>query len=193
VKRNIATLAVIILAITAMLIAGKYMSRSSIKAGISGSADARGQAAPEFALKDTAGNTLRLADLRGKAVLLNFWATWCPPCKVEIPWFIELQKRYGPQGLQVVGVAMDESSKEAVAKFAREQGINYTIVHGDDQVGDSYGGIQALPTTFYIGRDGKIVKRVFGLASHKEVEESVRAALNQGEPAVAEKKTASGN
>jgi peroxiredoxin len=185
-KRNVLVLAVLIAAITAMLLAGKYATRGTVKAGMPAAGELNGQVAPNFELKDTSGKTVRLADLRGKAVLLNFWATWCPPCKVEIPWFIELQKQYGPQGLQVIGVAMDEAGTELVSKYAREAGINYPILLGNDNVGDAYGGIQALPTTFYIGRDGKVVRRVFGLASHKDVERNVRAALGQGESKLAE-------
>jgi thiol-disulfide isomerase/thioredoxin len=128
-----------------------------------------------------------LTDYKGQVVLLNFWATWCPPCKIEIPWFVDLQKQYGPQGLQIVGIAMDDGNpRDDIAKFTREMGVNYTILLGNDKVADAYGGVEALPTTFYIGRDGKIVSRIFGLVSHHEVEENVRAALQQG-PAVAQK------
>jgi cytochrome c biogenesis protein CcmG/thiol:disulfide interchange protein DsbE len=187
-KRNLVLLAVLIAAITIMLTAGKYATRGTVRAGISGSGDLNGQVAPDFQLKDVSGKTVRLADLRGKAVLLNFWATWCPPCKVEIPWFVELQKQYGPEGLQVIGVSMDENGEELVSKYVAEAGINYPILMGNDEVGDAYGGIHALPTTFYIGRDGKVVRRVFGLASHKEVEQNVRAALSQGDSKLAESK-----
>src|SRR5512138_1648113 len=110
-----------------MIVGGQYLARHG--AGLTHSSDAvKGKPAPDFALKDLNGNTVRLADLRGKAVLLNFWATWCPPCKVEIPWFVDLQKQYGPQGLQIVGVAMDDAGPDAIAKFAKEMGINYTVL-----------------------------------------------------------------
>src|ERR1700692_1154101 len=79
--------------------------------------------APDFSLQSLDGTSMRLSDFRGKAVLLNFWATWCGPCKIEMPWFIELQKQYQAQGLQIVGVAMDDSSKEDIAKFAQEMGV----------------------------------------------------------------------
>jgi len=135
------------------------------------------QMAPNFALKDLNGNTIQLSDLRGKAVVLNFWATWCPPCKAEIPSFIELQKKYGPQGLQIVGISMDDGGKGVVVPFARDMGINYKVLLGNSEVGDMYGGIQALPTTFYIGRDGKVLEYVPGLISHYEVEQNIKAAL----------------
>ena len=103
-----------------------------------------------------------------------------------MPWFVDLQEQYGPQGLQIVGIAMDEgNAHDAVAKFSKEMGLNYPILLGNDKIADQYGGVDSLPTTFYIGRDGKIVTRVFGLVSHREIEDNVRAALKQG-PAVAQ-------
>lgn len=144
-----------------------------------GVANVKGREAPDFELQDVStGKSVRLSDFRGKAVLLNFWATWCPPCKVEIPWFIDLQKQYANDGLVVLGVAMDDASQQEIAKFAKDMSINYPILLGTDRVGNVYGGVEALPTTFYIGRDGKVVNRVFGLHSHSEVEEDVKATLN---------------
>jgi peroxiredoxin len=191
-KRDATVIVVVVLVIAGMLIAGKHLTKPQTPgASISGSNKViQGQPAPDFQLTDLDGNTVRLSDLRGKAVLLNFWATWCPPCKVEMPWFVDLQKQYGPQGLQIVGVAMDEgNAHDAVAKFAREMGLNYAVVLGNDKVADQYGGVDALPTTYYIGRDGKIVTRVFGLVSHREIEDNIRAALKEG-PAVAQNATA---
>ena len=91
--------------------------------------------APDFELQTLDGKNLKLSDLRGKAVLLNFWATYCGPCKVEMPWFVELQKEYGPQGFQIIGVAMDDASTEDIAKFAKEMGVNYPILIGKESVG----------------------------------------------------------
>src|ERR1700691_5268871 len=104
--------------------------------------------APDFSLESLDGKSLRLSDLRGKAVLLNFWATWCGPCKIEMPWFVDLQNQYGSQGLQIVGVAMDDASKEDIAKFAKDMGVNYPVLIGKDSVGDEYGGVNALPQSF---------------------------------------------
>ncbi len=188
-KRDAVVIVVVVVVVAGMLIAGRHLAKSPATGpALSGSNTAiRGQAAPDFQLTDLQGNPVRLSGLRGKAVLLNFWATWCPPCKIEIPWFVDLQKQYGPQGLQIVGIAMDDGRpRDDIAKFTREMGVNYTILLGNDKVADAYGGVEALPTTFYIGRDGKIVSRIFGLVSHHEVEENVRAALQQG-PAVAQK------
>ena len=87
-----------------------------------------GQTAPDFTLESLDGKTVRLSDFRGKGVLLNFWATWCQPCKIEMPWFAELQKQYGPQGLQIVGVAMDDASPKEIGEFAHDLGVNYPIL-----------------------------------------------------------------
>ncbi len=181
-KRDATVIIVVILVIAGMLIAGKHLAKQPAGPVISGSnAAVKGKDAPNFQLMDLHGKPVHLADFRGKAVLLNFWATWCPPCKIEMPWFVDLQKQYGPQGLQIVGVAMDDGdAHDKVAKFAQEMGLNYTVLLGNDKVADQYGGVDALPTTYYIGRDGKIVTRVYGLVSHKEIEENVRAALSQG-------------
>jgi thiol-disulfide isomerase/thioredoxin len=182
VKRNLMIVGVLVVVITAMLVAGKYLARQQAgsDAGLS-AGDVKGQVAPDFALKTLDGKTLRLSDLKGKAVLLNFWATWCSPCKIEMPWFVDLQKQYGPQGLQIVGVAL-QSELPDIKKFTQQIGVNYPIVIGNDDVGNRYGGIQGLPTTFYVGRDGKLVTRYFGLVSHREIEQSIQAALKQGEP-----------
>ncbi len=124
---------------------------------------------------------------KGKAVLLNFWATWCQPCKIEMPWFVELQKQYGPGGLQVLGIAMDDASPQDIAQFAKDLGVNYPVLIGKEAVGNAYGGVQFLPETFYIGRDGKIVDRVFGLKGRGEIEDDVKKALAQGQAVQAQR------
>ncbi len=134
--------------------------------------------APDFSLESLDGKTLRLSDFRGKAVLLNFWATWCGPCKIEMPWFVDLQNQYGSQGLQIVGVAMDDGSKEDIAKFAKEMGVNYPILIGKDSLADQYGGVPALPQSFLIARDGKIVDKIVGLRGKSEIEDAIKKALN---------------
>jgi thiol-disulfide isomerase/thioredoxin len=132
---------------------------------------------------------MSLSELRGKAVLLNFWATWCGPCKIETPWLVELQREYGSQGLQVVGVAMDDSGKEDIEKFAHEMGVNYPVLLGKEAVGDAYGGVPALPESFFIGRNGKIVDRIIGLKGRGEIEDAIKKALNT-EPGAAPSNTA---
>jgi thiol-disulfide isomerase/thioredoxin len=134
--------------------------------------------APDFTLESLDGKNTRLSDFRGKAVLLNFWATWCGPCKIETPWLVEMQKEYGPQGLQVVGVAMDDSGKDEIAKFAKEMGVNYPVLLGKEEVGDAYGGVPALPESFFIGRNGKIVDKIMGLEGKAEIESAIKKALD---------------
>jgi peroxiredoxin len=95
-----------------------------------------------------------------------------------------MQKQYGPNGFQVLGIAMDDAGKEDIAKFAREMGVNYPILIGKEAVGDAYGGVQFLPSTFFIDRDGKVVDRVFGLKSRSEIEDDIKAAMAQGRVAV---------
>lgn len=139
----------------------------------------QGQPAPDFTLSTLDGKKMTLSDFRGKAVLLNFWATWCEPCKVEMPWFVDLQKKYASQGLQVVGIAMDDASPADIASFAQKLGVNYPVLIGKEEVGAQYGGIEYLPSTFYIGRNGKILDHVFGLVSKSEIETDIQKALGQ--------------
>jgi peroxiredoxin len=177
VKRDPVILIVVAMVISVMLVFGIQKARNASSAHNAGKL--QGQLAPDFALASLDGKTLKLSDYRGKAVLLNFWATWCEPCKIEMPWFVDLQKKYGPQGLQVVGVAMDDASPKEIGVFAQKLGVNYPIVIGKEEVGTQYGGVQFLPSTFYIGRDGKILDRVFGLVSRSEIESNIQKALAQ--------------
>src|SRR5712692_1483920 len=164
-----------------MLFIGIHTARRAAPGSATASLDIKGHTAPEFALQSVDGNTVHLSDFRGKAVILNFWATWCSPCTIEMPWFVELQRQYGPEGLQVLGVAMDDASKEDIAKFAKDMGVNYPILIGKESVGDAYGGVQFLPTTYFIGRDGKVVGHEFGLKSRSEFEDNIKKALSQGQ------------
>jgi peroxiredoxin len=175
VKRDPVVLIVIAIVISLMLVFGIQKARHNSN-GVGG-AKLLNQPAPDFALASLDGKTLKLSDYHGKAVLLNFWATWCEPCKIEMPWFVDLQKKYGPQGLQVLGVAMDDAPVKDIADFSQKMGVNYPIVIGKEEVGTQYGGVQYLPSTFYISRDGKIVDRVFGLVSRSEIEANVQKAL----------------
>ncbi len=113
-----------------------------------GLADLRGKIAPGFTLKTPDGKTVSLADYKGKAVLLNFWATWCAPCKLEMPWLIELQKQYASQGFTVLGVSEDDPPASAVSAFAQKMGINYPVAMANDAVGKAYGGVDSLPTSY---------------------------------------------
>jgi thiol-disulfide isomerase/thioredoxin len=174
-KRNPLALIVVAVVVAGMLYFGFHSARRSAPAT---PRLTRASLAPDFTLESLDGKNMRLSDLRGHAVLLNFWATWCSPCKIEMPWFVELQKQYGAQGLQIVGVAMDDASKEDIAQFAKDMGVNYPILIGKESVGDQYGGVPALPETFFIGRDGKLIDKIIGLKGKSEIEDDVKKALN---------------
>jgi thiol-disulfide isomerase/thioredoxin len=123
------------------------------------------QAAPDFTLKDASGQTVKLSQFKGKVVLLNFWATWCGPCKIEIPWFIAFEKQYKDRGFAVVGVAMDEDGWDVVKPYIETRQVNYRVVMGDDVVAQLYGGVESLPTTFLIDREGRVASVHIGLVS----------------------------
>jgi len=137
--------------------------------------------APDFALKDADGKTVRLSDYKGKVVLLNFWATWCGPCKIEIPWFMDFQRKHKDRGFVVIGVAMDDDGWDVVKPFVNQYAINYRIVLGDDRVSEAYGGVEALPTTFLIDRESRIADTHVGLAARSDFEDGIQNLLNDGE------------
>ncbi len=132
-------------------------------------------AAPEFRLLDLQGRPVALSAFRGKVVILDFWATWCPPCRREIPDFVSLQNQYKDQGLQIVGVALDEADK--VHGFAEANGMNYPVLLGDDNVAALYGGISGIPTTFIIDRRGNIVERFEGFTQRSVFESKIKQLL----------------
>jgi thiol-disulfide isomerase/thioredoxin len=174
--RNPLALVVVAVVAAAMLYFGIHMARRS--AGSAPGPLGYGTPAPNFTLETLDGKNMSLSDLKGKAVLVNFWATWCGPCKIETPWLVELQNQYGAQGLQVVGVAMDDSGKDEIAKFAKDMGMNYPVLIGKEAVGDAYGGVPALPESFFVGRDGKIVDKIVGLRDRSDIEDSIKKALS---------------
>jgi len=139
--------------------------------------DKERQAAPEFSLKDADGKTVRLSDYKGKVVLLDFWATWCGPCKIEIPWLKEFQRKFRDRGFEIIGVSMDDEGWPIVKPFVTELAINYRIVLGDDTTAQLYGGVDSLPTTFVIDREGKIAVVHVGLTSKSEIENGIEQVL----------------
>ena len=175
-KRSPLVLIVVAFVVALMLYIGYHQARRT--GGSSAQRLTQSKVAPDFSLESLDGGTMRLSDLRGTAVLLNVWATWCGPCKIEMPWFVDLQKQYGSQGFQIVGVAMDDASKEDIGTFAKDMGVNYPILIGKESVGDQYGGVPALPESFLISRDGKIVDKIVGLIGKAEIEDAVKKALN---------------
>jgi len=133
--------------------------------------------APDWELQDLDGKTIHSSVFKGKVVVLDFWATWCPPCRAEIPGFIELQNKYQAQGLAVVGVSVDQAGLDTVKSFAKKLGINYPVVLTDAKIDTAYGGIDGLPTTFVIDRTGRIVKQHSGFTEKSEIEAEIKPLL----------------
>jgi thiol-disulfide isomerase/thioredoxin len=137
-------------------------------------------------IKDLQDHDVSLADYKGKIVLVNFWATWCEPCQIEIPWMMEFQKRYGPRGFTILGVSMDEDGKKAVAPFleksrfdldSQKQAMNYPILLGNDAIAAKFGGILGLPTSMLFSRDGQKIKTITGLVDHDDLAKAIEGQL----------------
>ncbi len=157
-------------------------------------ADASGDhpLAPNFTVTDLSGRKINLADYKGKVVMLDFWATWCGPCRIEIPGFVELQNRYRDQGLAIIGMSMDDGP-EPVRDFYSEFKMNYPVALADERLAELYGGILGLPTTFLIGRDGRIYAKHVGASAVSTFEEEIKKLLAaQGPGDLAEFKQAGG-
>ncbi len=173
-KRNFAALLSLASAVFLSACSGRSTKVSAkacagMPAKVSYTAPSGRKMAPDFKLTDSNGNSVRLSDYAGKVVLLNFWATWCGPCQLEIPWFIEFEQQYKSQGFEVIGVSMDDDGWTAVKPYLAERKINYRILLGDDSVTQLYGGVDSLPTTFLIDRDGKFAfSPHIGLAAKSE-------------------------
>jgi thiol-disulfide isomerase/thioredoxin len=133
--------------------------------------------APNFVLKTSDGKTLELKKLAGKVVVVNFWATWCGPCRAEIPGMIEVYERYRSKGLEIVGVSLDLGGWDRVKPYVDRAKITYPIVIGDGNLADAYGGIEAIPTTFFIDKQGNIIEKHLGYMSKADFEERVKKIL----------------
>jgi thiol-disulfide isomerase/thioredoxin len=132
----------------------------------------------DFTMKDVEGRDVSLDSFKGKVVILDFWATWCGPCKVEIPHFIEFQEKYGPKGLQIVGVSVDDPVDKLVP-YVKEMGMNYPVLQGlgHDEVQDAYGPIMGIPVSVMISRDGKVCATHTGLTSKEVFEREIQSLL----------------
>jgi cytochrome c biogenesis protein CcmG/thiol:disulfide interchange protein DsbE len=131
----------------------------------------------DFNLPTTDGRLLKLSDYKGKVVILDFWATWCPPCRKGIPDLVELKKKYGSKGVEIIGISVDKETKPDVVPFIKDYKINYPVVYGNTNVYQQYGGIRAIPTSFIIDKEGKIVASYEGLISKAAYEDHIKKLL----------------
>ena len=143
----------------------------------SGQSTMEGKQAPAFSLKGADGKSLELKSLAGKVVVVNFWATWCPPCRAEIPGMQEVYEKYKTKGLEIVGVSLDRDGWSVVTPFLQKTKMTYPVVMGDAAIAEAYGGISAIPTSFVVDRKGKIVKQHVGYFSKEDFEKAVKALL----------------
>ena len=152
----------------------------------------KGKLAPDFTLEDLSGNKVSLANYKGKAVLINFWATWCGPCKIETPWLVELRNQYASKGFEILGVSTDDldrdnpktlaKDKAEIAKSAQQLGINYPVLIDGATLDKPYGGpdgLDAMPTSFFVDRNGKVVAAELGLTSKDDIEGNIKKALGE--------------
>lgn len=146
------------------------------EAGPSAPAGSRKPAA-DFNVKTLSGTSLKLSSLKGKVVLIDFWATWCPPCRAEIPAFKELYDQYKGKGLEILGLSVDQDGEAAVRPFAQQNGINYPLAIADQALTEAYGGIRGIPTTFLIDKQGRIAQKYVGGHEKEVFEKEIQALL----------------
>ena len=149
----------------------------------------KGKPAPAFALEDLDGRKVSLSSYKGKAVLINFWATWCAPCKIETPWLIELRNQYAGQGFEILGLSTDDidrddpkklaADKQDISKFVDRMHMPYPVLLAGDTLDHPYGGLDVLPMSFFVDRKGKVVAVQIGLASKDDIEGNIKKALEQ--------------
>ncbi|MBI2503501.1 MAG: TlpA family protein disulfide reductase [Candidatus Latescibacteria bacterium] len=135
--------------------------------------------APDFVLRDLQGKPVRLADFSGQVRIVNFWATWCGPCWMEIPHLQELYDKYRAQGVMVIGISLDQGGSQVVQPFVEEVGITYPVALGDRQTTQAYGGVSAIPTSFIVDRKGRIYRIYMGYRDKAEFEAAIQALLHE--------------
>ena len=146
-----------------------------------------GKMAPDFALEDLNGKKVTLSSYKGKAVLINFWATWCAPCKLETPWLVDLRNQYASKGFEILGISADDidrddskafdKEKKEIAGFVQQMHMPYPVLIEGDKLSKPYGGLDAMPTSFYVDRQGTIVAAQMGISSKDEMEANIQKAL----------------
>ncbi len=175
-----------LIGIVAFALWANRATRISVTRAVNTNQEDKPTGSPDFTLKDLEDHNVSLSQFKGKVVLVNFWATWCGPCRIEIPWLIDLQNKYSGGSFTVLGVAMDEEGKSIVAPFIQRerfkvggtpQSMNYPIVLGNDATADKFGGLVGFPTSLLISRDGRVVKRVDGLVSYDEIDKTIQSQL----------------
>lgn len=149
----------------------------------------QGKPAPSFALEDVSGKKVLLSSYKGKALLINFWATWCAPCKIETPWLVELRNQYAAQGFEILGISMDDidrdnparlsGEKRDIARFVEQMKMPYPVLIDGDSISKPYGGLDDLPTTFFVDRSGTVIAAQLGLTSKSEIEANIRKSLGK--------------
>lgn len=155
-------------------------SANSTSSAILDAASVVGRTAPGWTLEDVNGKPVSLSQFKGHPVVMDFWATWCGPCQIEIPWFVQFQNEYGSKGLAIVGVSMDEDGWKAINPFVHKRHINYTILLGNDSVATLYGGLDALPTTYILDRQGRIAYPPhIGLVAKSEYLDEIQTLLGK--------------
>jgi thiol-disulfide isomerase/thioredoxin len=141
----------------------------------------RGKTAPEFALTTLDGKKISLSDYKGRPVLVNFWATWCAPCKLEMPWFEEFRKQYSSQGFEILGIADDtDAGKDVIEKAVQKTGVSYPILLADGKIEKAYGGLDYLPMSFYVDKNGVVVEETAGLGTKDEIEANIKKTIASG-------------
>ncbi len=162
--------------------ASAYAALLALLLTVSPAAAIEGDRACDLPLSDLEGKPIDLAQLKGKVVVVNFWATWCNPCREEIPDFVQLYKEYRGRGLEIIGVSLDKGKEERVKAFAKEFGIEYPIVVGDIQVARRW-LVQGIPRTFIIDREGKIAQKIVGVTDKRSLETEIKPLLGTAQTA----------
>jgi thiol-disulfide isomerase/thioredoxin len=188
--KRIALILATLVGIVAFALLANRATRIPVTRAVNTNQENKPTPSPDFTLKDVEDHDVSLSQFKGKVVLVNFWATWCGPCRIEIPWLIELQEKYAARGFTVLGVAMDEEGKSAVVPFVQKerfkvsgmrQAMNYPIVLGNDATADKFGGLVGFPTSVLISKDGHVVKRVDGLVSYDEIDKAIQSQVESND------------